>query len=422
MANIERDALSEISELTPKQLLEKDKRGELVVGYNFTPQEQQAIDKLAHQIDLRDQASLITYGADTQSKLSEFSDKKLAQYSTKSLGEAGKELTTLVTSLKTYNPDFEKNLSKNPVIRFFQSKKRDAEEAIAEAQATYASLQDNVNTAEKILRKDHLDVLKRDVRDFDEMYELNLQFYRELSMFIAAGKAKLEQAKTVELPEINARAEESGSALAYQEAKDLAEAINSFEAKIYSLDLSRQQCIYTAASIRQLQAIYRALADQILQILVTAVPTWRVQMRMHLGIKDAQDAKAAIDMAYNFTQQIILSGAEQLSKLTEETAESVNRPTISLDTTIKVNDIFISTLERQIEINKNNMREIREGEGVLKAIEDKRNAAMISFSQEMTKTSMEHALSGSEETAHLTGSSTPAPTTASGEKVYRLEI
>lgn len=422
MADIEHDALSEISELTPKQLLEKDKRGELVVGYNFTPQEQQAIDKLAHQIDLRDQASLITYGADTQSKLSEFSDKKLAQYSTKSLGEAGKELTTLVTSLKTYNPDYEKNLSKNPVVRFFQTKKKDATDAIAEAQATYASLQDNVNTAEKILRKDHLDVLKRDVRDFDDMYELNLQFYRELSMFIAAGKAKLEEAKTVELPEVNAKAEETGSALAYQEAKDLAEAINSFEAKIYSLDLSRQQCIYTAASIRQLQAIYRALADQILQILVTAVPTWRVQMRMHLGIKDAQDAKAAIDMAYNFTQQIILSGAEQLSKLTEETGESVNRPTISLDTTIKVNDIFISTLERQIEINKNNMREIREGEGVLKSIEAKRNAAMISFSQEMTKTSMEHALTGTEETSHLSSTSTPAPKSTSGEKVYKLDL
>lgn len=421
MANIERDALSEISELTPKQLLEKEQRGELVVGYNFTPQEQQAIDKLAHQIDLRDQASLITYGADTQSKLSEFSDKKLAQYSTKSLGEAGKELTTLVTSLKTYNPDFEKNLSKNPVIRFFQSKKKDAQDAIAEAQATYASLQDNVNTAEKILRKDHLDVLKKDVRDFDEMYELNLQFYRELSMFIAAGKAKLEEAKTVELPEVNAKAEESGSALAYQEAKDLAEAINSFEAKIYSLDLSRQQCIYTAASIRQLQAIYRALADQILQILVTAVPTWRVQMRMHLGIKDAQDAKAAIDMAYNFTQQIILSGAEQLAKLSEETGESVNRPTISLDTTVKVNDIFISTLERQIEINRNNMREIREGEGVLKTIEAKRNAAMISFSQEMAKTSMEQALTGPEETAHLS-SSIPAPKATGGEKKYVLDL
>ncbi len=383
--------LGQMSLLTPQQLQEKSQNGELVVGCNFTEEENAKINNLAKKIDITDRAGLITYGAGAQDKLTKFSNDRLSQTSTSKLEEAGKALTDLIVILKTYNPALEKHPSANPFVRFFQQKKQDVAETMVEAKAKLDSVTKNLDEAERILKEEHFDNLVSRVKDFDEMYALVQDIYHELSMYIAAGQQSLDYAKTVQLPELDRKAKESGMNYDAQALRDFADAINSFEGNLYCLESSRQLCIFNAAFIRQLQKKYLDTATQIRQFTSQATPHWRIQMNLSLSAHDLDSAQHALDAARDFTSNLFLTTAEQLRELSIKTTLNANKPIVPIEVSLKVNDIYIDTLNRELEAYRQNMAEVREGRRINYEMEEKRNQAMRDYAIESARIAVENA-------------------------------
>lgn len=379
-----KDTLQELSQLTPREVYATTSNN-YNISYDFTERELAAIDNLSRQIDVLDKASLIGYGADAQTDLANFSDQKLAKWNTRALSVAGNDLTELVTTLKTYDGG---EPSKNPIIRWFKSK----EKALTEAKAAYSTVLENVNTSEKILREEHLVTLSNGVNEFDQMYDLNLEYFKTLTMYIAAGKKRIEELRTTELPRLVEKARQSGSQLDAQASHDLAEAINSFNSKLYALEISRQLVIQQACQIRQLQKSYHSLADQIQNILLNAIPTWKNQLRISLGVQDAKNAAVAVNAAIDFTESLIVKTAEELAKSTTETARLANRPLTSIEVIQKSNEIFINSIEESININLEGMKNIADGEKIIGSIEEKRKETLLDFSRRISENTINSAL------------------------------
>lgn len=380
-----------LSLLSPTQLQEKAQKGELVVGCNFTEQEQTKISKLADQIDIMDRAGLISYGAGAQDKLTKFSNERLANYNTSKLNEAGDALTNLMVILKTYNPELANNSSTNFLVKLFKQKKQSIAENIEAARAQFTSVAKNLDEAERILMKEHYEPLISRVTDFDEMYNIIIDFYHELSMYIAAGQERLDKAKSVELPALDKKAQESQSNLDVQILRDFADAINSFEANLYCLESSRELCIFDAAAIRQYQKLYANTAKQIWQFVHQAGPHWRVHMNLGLCAQDIDSAQHAIDATRDFTSTLFVANAEALRDLTLRTANNANKPIISIETSVIVNDIYIDTLNKELEISRQNMVEVREGRKIVREIEEKRNDALRNYAIESGRIALENA-------------------------------
>ncbi|MFQ8703732.1 MAG: toxic anion resistance protein [Eisenbergiella sp.] len=327
----------------------------------LSPGEQEQVEAFVKQIDVTNSQLVLQYGASAQKKIADFSEAALGNVRSKDLGEIGNDLASVVTELKSIDEEEEEK----GFLGFF---KKNANK-LANMKAKYAKAEENVDRICKVLEGHQIQLLK-DAAMLDQMYELNLTYYKELSMYILAGKEKLEQVRTKELPELLARAELSGLPEDTQKAKDLAELCNRFEKKVYDLELTRTVAMQMAPQIRMIQSNDTAMSEKIQSTLVNTIPLWKSQMVLAIGVEhSAQAAKAQREVS-DMTNALLKKNAETLKMATVETAKESERGIVDIETLRQTNETRISTLDEVMRIQEDGRTKRREAETELVQIED----------------------------------------------------
>ena len=312
------------------------------------------------QIDINDSAAVLNYGAGTQKKMADFSEKALDNVRTKDMGEIGKMVASLVTELKNFEVDEEDGKFKG----FFKKKKNNLDSL----KAKYSKVETNVETIQNKLEEHQVQLMK-DSAMLDRMYDANLNYFKELTMYILAGRKKLEQVRTVDLVEAERKAEETGSQMDAQKAKDLAAACDRFEKKLYDLELTRTISMQTAPQIRMVQASDNEMAEKIQFTIVNTIPLWKNQMIIALGVEHSLEAAKAQHMVSEMTNDLLKKNADALKTASIETAKEAERGIVDIETLKHTNETLITTLDEIMLIQKDGKQKRAEAQAELAAIE-----------------------------------------------------
>ncbi len=303
---------------------------------NLTEEEKAEIAAFAEQIDITDTTSILQYGAGSQQKVADFSDSALKNVRTEQLGEAGEMIAKLVGELKSFNKDID-GASR---FRLFRSLKKKA----ATLKAKYNKCEVSVNDIVTVLDGHQVTLLK-DINVLDQLYEKNLVNFKELSMYILAGKQKLKTERETTLVELQKKAEESGLAEDAQKANDYAAMCDRFEKKIYDLELTRMVCIQMAPQIRLVQNNDSVMTEKIQSTIVNTIPLWKSQMLIALGLAHSEQALEAEHAVNEMTNELLKKNAEKLHQSTVGIAKEAERGIIDIETLTHTNQELISTLD-----------------------------------------------------------------------------
>ncbi|MBR3973113.1 MAG: toxic anion resistance protein [Oscillospiraceae bacterium] len=306
----------------------------------LTPQEQKIIADFAAKIDVENTAQILQYGAGTQKKMADFSDAALANVRTQDLGEVGDLITGVVGELKDFDAEEQKGL-----FGFFR-KQADKLETM---KARYAKAEVNVAKIGDALQQHQIRLLK-DSAVLDKMYEQNLAYFKELTMYILAGKQKLQEVRMGKLKELEETAQITGLAEDAQAARDLADKCNRFEKKIHDLELTRAISIQTAPQIRMIQNNDNVMVEKIQTTLMNTIPLWKNQMVLALGIAHSTEAAAAQRQVNDITNQLLKHNAEKLHMASVETAKEAERGIVDIETLKQTNAKLIQTLDDVMKI------------------------------------------------------------------------
>ena len=334
----------------------------------LTDEERKMVDAFAQQIDLTDSAMVLQYGAGTQKKMADFSEDALDNVRSKDLGEVGGLLSDVVTELKGFDEDEEKG----GIFGIFKK----ASNKIESMKAKYAKAEANVNEIVKVLEKHQVQLMK-DTALLDKMYELNLTYFKELSMYILAGKKKLAEVRGTQLKERLARAEASGLPEDAQAAKDLDNQCNRFEKKIHDLELTRMISIQTAPQIRLVQNNDTQMVEKIQSTIVNTIPLWKSQMVLALGVEHSAQAAAAQREVMDMTNELLRKNAEKLKMATVETAKQSERGIVDMETLKATNESLISTLDEVMQIQQEGRQKRAEAERGLREMEQELKAKLL---------------------------------------------
>ena len=306
----------------------------------LTPEEQKIVDDFAAKIDVENTAQILQYGAGTQKKMADFSDTALANVRTQDLGEVGELITGVVGELKGFDAEEEKGL-----FGFFrkQANKLDM------MKARYAKAETNVEKISDALQQHQVRLMK-DSAVLDKMYEQNLAYFKELTMYILAGKQKLEQVRSTKLRQLEETAQRTGLAEDAQAARDLSEKCLRFEKKIHDLELTRAISIQTAPQIRMIQNNDTVMVEKIQTTLVNTIPLWKNQMVLALGIAHSTEAAQAQRQVTDITNALLKQNAEKLHMASVETAKEAERGIVDIETLKKTNAELIQTLDDVMKI------------------------------------------------------------------------
>ena len=308
----------------------------------LSPEEQKAIEDFVRQIDVNNPAHVQLFGAEAQKKVSDFSDTALAAVRTKDTGEVGAKLVKLVGQIKGFNENAEK--PKGLAGLFWNAKK-----AVAEMQDSYDEVQANVDEIATGLENHQVQLLK-DISMFNHLYDMNNQYFRELTMYIVAGEKKLAEVRTTTLQALKEQAAASGDAMDAQRANDLAANCDRFEKKLHDLKLTRQVALQMAPQIRLLQNNDSLLVERIQSTLSNTLPLWKSQMVIALGMHRSQEALKAQNAVTNMTNELLRKNAEKLKVGTIETAREAERGIIDLETLVSTNQSLIDTINEVMQI------------------------------------------------------------------------
>jgi len=341
----------------------------------LTPEEQKMVDDFAAQIDLHDTQTVLQYGAGSQKKIADFSEGALNNVRTKDMGEIGQMLTDVVAELKNFNEDEE---TKGFFGLFKKGKNK-----LENLKTKYDKAEVNVNKIVAVMEGHQVTLLK-DVAMLDKMYDLNLAYFKELSMYILAGKKKLEEAKNVELPALIKKAEESGLPEDTQAAKDYAAQIDRFEKKIYDLELTRNISLQMAPQIRLIQTNDTAMSEKIQSTLVNTIPLWKNQMVIAIGLQHSTEAAAAQREVSDMTNAMLKKNAETLKAATIETAKESERGIIDIETLTATNQTLISTLDEVMKIQEEGKAKRASAEIELARIETQMREKLLVMSKSYT--------------------------------------
>ena len=309
----------------------------------LTEEERQTVEAFAKQIDLTNSSLILQYGAGTQKKMADFSESALDNVKSQVLGEVGALLTGVVTQLKSFDEDEEEK-------GFFGIFKK-ASNKIDSMKAKYAKAETNVNEIIKALEKHQVQLMK-DTALLDKMYELNLTYFKELSMYILAGKKKLAEVKRTQLADLMSRAQASGLPEDAQAAKDLDEMCIRFEKKIHDLELTRMISIQTAPQIRLVQNNDTMMVEKIQSTIVNTIPLWKSQMVLALGVEHSTQAAEAQRRVTDVTNELLKKNAEALHLASTETARESERGIVDIETLKQTNQELIATLDDVMNIQK----------------------------------------------------------------------
>ncbi len=326
----------------------------------LTPEEQKMVDDFASKIDLNNTQMILQYGAGSQKKIADFSENALQSIRTKDMGEMGDMLSRVTAELA----DFGEKEESHGIFGFFKKSKN----KLATLKAKYDKAEVNINKICDVLEQHQVTLLK-DVAMYDKMYELNLNYFKELSMYIMAGKKKLEAAKNVELPELLSRAEKSGLPEDTQKARDFAEMCNRFEKKIYDLELSRTVSIQMAPQLRMIQNSDTIMSEKIQSTLVNTIPLWKNQMVMAIGLNHSAEAIKAQKDVTDMTNALLKKNAETLKMATVETAKASERGIVDIETLQNTNKTLIDTFDEVMKIQNEGREKRKNAEAELARIE-----------------------------------------------------
>lgn len=363
---------TEVESLAQESMKVTDEKIEKSLNYDLLSQEEKdAIEEFNQKINVEDATQILQYGAKAQTKISQFSDSVLEDVKTRSTGEVGDLLADLVGEIKSFDSDIA-NTNKTGLGKLFTSVKKQLEKLIA----GYEKIEVNIDKIEASLEKHRLQMLK-DITIFDTMYEKNLEYFKELSLYIIAGEKKIEELRNVTLPELQKKAQESGEQLDAQKVNDMENMINRFEKKIYDLKTTRIISIQMAPQIRLLQNNEAELVEKIQGSLTNTIPLWKNQMVLALGINNAKQAIGAQKAVTDLTNSMLQKNSEILKQGSIEIAEESERAIVDVATLQKTNKDIIDTLDQVIQIHENGRVKRQEAEVELANIEKELKEKMI---------------------------------------------
>ena len=359
------DPFKESEKVNPVKAAEPEAMDDNVLSL----EEQKIVDDFAQQIDLEDSATILQYGAGTQKKMADFSETALEKVKSKDLGEVGDLLTGVVTELKGFDTTEEKGL-----FGFFKKGKN----KIEALKARYAKVETNVESICKVLENHQVQLLK-DIAVLDKMYDANLTYFKELTMYILAGKKKLAQINAGQLAEMTQKAKVSGLPEDVQAAKDLESKCQRFEKKLYDLELTRTISIQTAPQIRMVQGNDTMMVEKIQSTLVNTIPLWKSQMVLALGVAHSGEAVKAQREVTDMTNELLRKNAETLKMATVDTARETERGIVDIETLQHTNETLISTLDEVMTIQQEGRQKRAEAETELRKMENELKNKLLEF-------------------------------------------
>lgn len=339
----------------------KEEKKESPEYLSLTENERKMVDDFVDKIDLNNSNSILQYGVGAQKKIADFSESALNNVKTKDLGEVGNMLSSVVVELK----NFEDTEEKKGLLGIFkkQSKKIDM------LKAKYTKVESNINTICTALEEHQIQLLK-DISMLDKMYEINKVYFKELNMYILAGKKRLEKAREEELVQLTEKAKLSGYPEDAQAANDFAALCDRFEKKVHDLELTRMISLQMAPQIRLVQNNDTLMSEKIQSTLVNTIPLWKSQIVLALGVAHSQNAAKVQNEVTNMTNELLRKNAETLKMSTIETAKASERGVVDIETLRATNESLISTLDEVIRIQDEGREKRREAEKELVNIEE----------------------------------------------------
>lgn len=337
----------------------------------LSPKEQKMVDDFAASIDLSNSNMVLMYGTGAQKKIADFSETALEHIKTKDLGEIGQMLTDMVGELKTMEAEEDKGF-----LGIFRKNGN----KLSSMKAKYEKAETHINQVCKMLEGHQIQLLK-DVATLDHMYDLNLSYLKELSMYIMAGKKKLNETMKTELPKAVEKAEKSGLPEDTQAANDLANLCNRFEKKLHDLELTRMVSLQMAPQIRLIQNNDTAMSEKIQSTLVNTIPLWKTQMVLAVGLNHSTEAARAQKQVSDTTNELLRKNAEMLKMATIETVKESERGIVDIETLKETNKSLIYTLDEVLKIQEDGRTKRRSAEQELGRIEEELRQKLLSISR-----------------------------------------
>lgn len=368
LEGFENEAPAELVEVKEDENLSEVDRLKSVLS----PAELKQVENFVAKIDITNTQQVMQYGAGAQKKIADFSETALGNVRTKDLGEVGEALASVVTELKSLEDSEEEK-------GFLGLFKKNANK-LAGMKAKYEKAEGNINQICTVLENHQIQLLK-DVTVLDQLYELNLNYYKELSMYVLAGKEKLEQVRNVELPELTRQAELSGLPEDAQKAKDMAELCNRFEKKVHDLELTRTVSMQMAPQIRLIQNNDTAMSEKIQSTLVNTIPLWKSQMVLAIGVDHSTQAAKAQKEVNDMTNSLLKKNAETLKLATLETARESERGIVDIETLKETNQTLIATLDEVMQIQEEGRNKRKAAEAELQIIENDMKKKLLEISK-----------------------------------------
>lgn len=326
---------------------------------SLTEEEKLQVEQFSQQIDLSNSQQILMYGAGAQQKMASFSETALEKVRTQDLGEAGELIAGVVVELRNFDAEDEKGF-----LGFF---KRGANK-LASLKARYDKAEANVNQIVKAL-EGHQVTLMRDAAMLDKLYDLNLSYFKELTMYLIAGKKRLEEVRAGQLSELRAKAQASGKTEDAEAVQKLEAACNRFEKKLSDLDLTRTIAMQTAPQIRLVQNNEMLMIEKIQTTLVNTIPLWKSQMVLALGLANNEAALKAQSAVTDMTNELLRKNAEKLKQSTTEVARESERGIVDIETLRAVNDDLIQTFDEVMQIQEEGRLKRAEAEAEMRKME-----------------------------------------------------
>ena len=379
MSNLELKVKEKVDEKSIEGLVNEkeitEKKIEKSLNYDeLSKEEKEAIEEFNKKLDITDSTQILQYGVSAQEKISKFSDSILEDVKTKNTGEVGDLLANLVSQIKSFDKDVSGTSKKNFIEKIFNSAKKEFDFIVAK----YNKIEKNIDTIEGGLEKDKLQMLK-DITVFDTMYEKNLEYFKEISLYIIAGEKKLEELREKELPKLKEIAEKSGDQLDVQKVNDMEALINRFEKKIYDLKTTRIISIQMAPQIRLLQNNEAELVEKIQSSITNTIPLWKNGMVLSLGISNAKHALKNQQAVSKLTNEMLVKNSETLKQGSIEIAQESEKAIVNIETLQKTNQDLIETIDKVIEIHETGRAKRMEAEKTLENIEKELKEKVLSI-------------------------------------------
>lgn len=350
--------------------IKEEKEEKIIDEIQLTEEEKKVVDQFVDKIEIKDSNAILQYGVGAQKKISDFSQSALNNVKTKDLGEIGEILSSVVYELK----NFEESEEKKGILGFFKKGK----DKISQMKIKYENVDNNIGKMCNILEMHQIQLLK-DIAMLDKMYEINKVYFKELSMYILAGKKKLQELEKEELPKLQEKARNSKNPQDAQELNDFVSLCNRFEKKIHDLELTKMISLQMAPQIRLIQNNDSLMSEKIQSTIINTIPLWKNQMVLALGVAHAANAAKVQREVTDMTNELLRKNAEILKTSTIETAKESERGIVDIETLRATNESLISTLDEILNIQTEGRQKRREAEEELRNIEDQLKNKLLDF-------------------------------------------